>query len=145
VWSLDDVADSVGELVALVLELEHRNIRFRALADGFDSRGKNKTALKMVFKELEAFQERLAMRLEGGLSKSGGRRIGRRRALSREDDQRACALVKQGQSLDAVAKQFRVSRATLYRYLEQIKKGILGTYGATWSALPEDQIIFLVL
>jgi len=145
VWSLDDVADSLGELVAFVLQLERRNVCFRALADDFDTRGKNEAAIKILFQQLELFQERLATRFNGASSKSGGRRIGRPRSLSSQDVKRAWTLVKQGQSLDAVAKQFHVSRATLYRYLEQIKRGIFGAYGLASAHLAEGELIFIVL
>jgi DNA invertase Pin-like site-specific DNA recombinase len=142
VWSLDDVADSLGELVGLMSELERRNVRFRALADNFDTGGKHRTAFKTLFKQLQEFQARTIVRLE---SEAGARRTGRPRALSSEEVKHACELVKQGQTFDAVAKRFQVSRATLYRYFEEIKKGLYGTYGVTWSALPEAEFVLLHL
>jgi DNA invertase Pin-like site-specific DNA recombinase len=119
VWTLESVANSMPELIDLVLQLEEKNVRFRSLTEGFDSQGRNRATIKAIFTQLKQFESGLALRLQNETQSRFGRRVGRPRALSSEHIRRARELVEQGQAMDDVAREFRVSKATLYRYLSE--------------------------
>lgn len=117
VWSLDCVAGSMPELVELILQLDGRNVRFRSLKEDFDSHGRNRALLRATLDQLMQFESQLKLRQEAAAHHA--RRVGRPRALSEEDIQRAHKLLNEGRVMDDVAKELHVSRATLYRYLEE--------------------------
>jgi DNA invertase Pin-like site-specific DNA recombinase len=117
VWSLDSVANSHSELIFLALELENRNIRFRSLTEGFDTQGRQRTAVSAILGQLREFEQQLARR-KSQAETGQGRRSGRPRSLSAEGIKRARELLKGGGTMDEVAKELRISRATLYRYLD---------------------------
>jgi DNA invertase Pin-like site-specific DNA recombinase len=115
--SMAEVADSMPQLVKLILELEERGVRFRSLAERFDTNSKHRAILKTVLQQLQEFQELLMRRHEASARAAARHRVGRPKSLSNEAAKQARALIKQGRSIDEVAEQFHVSRATLYRYL----------------------------
>jgi DNA invertase Pin-like site-specific DNA recombinase len=119
VWSLDSVANSMPELVGLALRLEARNVRFRSLADGFDTYGRHRAVLKATLAKLQEFERQLEIRHELEAKAHHARRVGRPRSLSPEDVGRARVLINEGRTMDEVSREFQVSRATLYRYLEE--------------------------
>jgi DNA invertase Pin-like site-specific DNA recombinase len=125
VWALDDLARSVDELVRIAAALAEEGVRFRSLTDDFDSRGK--TSVMDLLDRLHKFQERSLARLREQTAQARSR-VGRPRALSRLDVERAFALINEGNSLDAVADALRVSRSTLHRYLEEGKRWAPGSY-----------------
>ncbi len=116
VWSLDSVADSMTEFVDLVIGLQDRNIRFRSIAEGFDLNGRNRAVLRAVLAHLQAFEQRLKARRTA--ETQHGRKVGRPRSLDSADIEQARALLREGRSMDDVARELNVSRATLYRYIE---------------------------
>ena len=118
VWSLESVADSMSQLIDLALQLEAKNVRFRSLSEGFDTHGRNRAAIKSLLGHLKEFERQLDLRHQSEAMANLARRVGRPKALSPEVAQQARALIKEGLKMDDVAKQFHVSRATLYRYLE---------------------------
>ncbi len=116
VWSLDSVANTMASLVELILQLDGRNIQFRSLKEGFDSHGQHRSVLRATFQQLRQFERQVEARHR---EERRGRRVGRPRALSEEDVDRARRLLKEGRVMDDVARELNVSRATLYRYIEQ--------------------------
>lgn len=74
--------------------------------------------MTILLRKLQEFQDLLIRRREAMADAAPRRRVGRPKALTEEAASQACALIKQGKSVDEVAQQFRVCRATLYRYLE---------------------------
>jgi DNA invertase Pin-like site-specific DNA recombinase len=123
VWALDSLAESMAQLVHLILELDSRNVRLKSLKEGFDSQGRHRSALKDVLNQLAQFDERLKARQEQEAKLSQARRVGRPRSLSEADIDRARRHLRDGRSVDDVAKELNVSRATLYRYLEPTGSG----------------------
>jgi DNA invertase Pin-like site-specific DNA recombinase len=115
VWSLDSVANSMPELIDLALQLESRNVRLRSLQDDFDTRGRNRAVVKSTLQQLQEFQRQSELRHKSVAA--AARRVGRPRALTPEKLERAQQLLAEGRNMDEVAKEFQVSRATLYRYL----------------------------
>lgn len=115
VLRLEAVANSVPELIDLALELEAKNVRFRSLTEGFDTHGRNRAATKAMLSQLQEFERQIRLLKDEA---PPVRRAGRPRSLSPQDLERARELVKKGRTMDEVAKELQVSRATLYRYLE---------------------------
>lgn len=118
VWTMASVANSMPELVKLILELEDKGVRFQALAEKFDTGGKQKLALKSLLRQLQLFEDELLERKKTVVRRRGGQRPGRPKSLSRESVSAARKLLKKGVPISEVAQKFHVSRATLYRYLE---------------------------
>ena len=119
VWSLDSVARSLRELIDLAIDLEARNVRFRSLTDGFDTHGRQRSAIRTTLVQLQAFKRRVQSRRDIEAANNHDRRVGRPRSLSPKDIEDARSLIKQGNTLDDVARKFNVSKATIYRYLEE--------------------------
>jgi DNA invertase Pin-like site-specific DNA recombinase len=115
--SMADIACSMPELVNLILELDEQGVRFRSLTERFDTGSKHRVILKALLGQLREFQELLIRRQETSARVVRRRRVGRPNSLSQEAADQARALIKQGHGIDEVAQQFRISRATLYRYL----------------------------
>jgi DNA invertase Pin-like site-specific DNA recombinase len=118
VFSLEAVAGSLRELIDLALDLEGRNVRFRSLSEGFDTHGRQRVAIRATLVQLREFKQRVVSRRQSEAASKQDRRVGRPRSLSPNDIESARSLIKQGSSLDDVARKFNVSRATIYRYLE---------------------------
>jgi DNA invertase Pin-like site-specific DNA recombinase len=125
-WSLDAVACSMPQLIQLALELDARNVRLRSLSEGFDTAGKYRPGIITLLRYLQQFQNQLTKRYETLTDALAGRRPGRPRSLSKDDVERARSLVDEGLSIDEAARQFQVSRATLYRYLQDRDRLISG-------------------
>jgi DNA invertase Pin-like site-specific DNA recombinase len=115
VWNLLSVANSLGDLVSLVLQLEMAGVRFRSLTERFDTHGQHRAAVKVVFALLQDFERTLRREKDGKGSQA--RRGGRPRSLSADNIKRVRQLVKEGRAMDDVAREFNISRGTLYRYL----------------------------
>jgi DNA invertase Pin-like site-specific DNA recombinase len=114
-WNLQSVADSIADLITLVLQLDAMNVRFRSLTERFDTHGPHRTAIPIILSQLQEFERTLRHAKEVRAGRSRG--AGRPRALSSDNIRHARLLVKQGRSIEEVAREFNVSRGTLYRYL----------------------------
>ena len=116
VWSLDNIATSLNELISIIGELTRGRIRLRALSEEFDTQGS--TAVVKLIKRLQDFQARSAAR---SAPRESSVRVGRPRALSEDDVRQATSLLNEGKPLDIVAQMFGVTRPTLQRYLTEIQ------------------------
>ena len=117
VHSMAEIANSISELIQLIVEIDAGGVHLHALAERFDTRGEQGDVVLALLRQLHQVEDRLAQRRRDLIHLSS-RRVGRPKALSGEDASRARDLIKQGLSVDEVAQRFRVSRATLYRYLD---------------------------
>jgi len=115
VWTLDSISSTMPELIDLVLELDAQQVRLRSVSEDFDTGGKHRKPLMAILHTLQQYQEQIKDRHETRLHSA--RRPGRPRSLSDDDVDRARSLLKEGVTIDETARQFQVSRATLYRYL----------------------------
>ena len=122
VLSLDSLANTMPQLIDLILELDAKDVRLRSLTEGFDTQGRNRALLKAILEQLQQYQTRLEERLRKEAANHLGRRVGRPRALTTDEIESARSLIKEGHTMDEVAQRFRISRATLYRYLEEASK-----------------------
>jgi DNA invertase Pin-like site-specific DNA recombinase len=115
VCGMEDVASSLSQLVSFLLDLDSRKVRFRSLSEGLDTAGKQGEVARTFLRKLQTFEER-AEDLAGQAA-SRRRRAGRPKSLCAQDIDEVRKLLQQGESISELAEKFRVSKATLYRYL----------------------------
>lgn len=119
VWKLDRLGRSTKNLIVLVGELAERGVHFHSLTETIDT---NTTIGLFFFNVMAALAEMerglIRERTMAGLeaAKKLGRRSGRKTSMTAEKIAIAETLLST-YSVTFVAKQIKVSTATLYRYL----------------------------
>lgn len=133
IWKLDRMGRSLHHLIKIVNELNEKGISITSLQDPIDTTTAQGRLMFNMFASLAEFEKDLIYeRTMAGLSsaRARGRMGGRPKGLSKAAQEKACvaeALYKQGElSTDQIAKQLRVSRTTMYKYLKSrnVKIGI---------------------
>jgi len=120
VWKLDRLGRSVKGLVDLVAELEQRQVHFKSLTDGIDTKT---TAGRFFFHVMASLaqmeRELIAERTQAGLAaaKKLGRVGGRKRRMTDSKVSAARKLLDSGAAPKDVALNLGVSVPTLYRWL----------------------------
>ncbi len=122
VWRLDRLGRSLQHLIETVGRLEERGIGFRSLTESIDTTSSGGKLIFYVFGALAEFERELIReRTRAGLeaARARGRKGGRPRLL----DHRKVALARalhadRSNSVKDICRILRVSRSTLYRYLE---------------------------
>ncbi|MDN7866209.1 recombinase family protein [Burkholderia multivorans] len=118
VWRLDRLGRNLQDLISIVNELEGRGIRFRSLKESIDTTG---PAGKLVFHmfaalaefERELIRERTLAGLEA--ARTRGKKGGRPESLDARQQQAVLAMMSSRvMSIAEIARQFNVSRSTLY-------------------------------
>ncbi|MEM5338709.1 recombinase family protein [Paraburkholderia azotifigens] len=121
VWRLDRLGRNLQDLIRIVNELEGRGIKFRSLKESIDTAG---PAGKLVFHmfaalaefERELIRERTLAGLEA--ARARGKNGGRPKSLDGKQQLAALAMMKSRvMSISEIARQFDVSRSTLYNIL----------------------------
>ncbi|CAJ3387312.1 resolvase domain-containing protein [Burkholderia pseudomallei] len=121
VWRLDRLGRNLQDLIRIVNELEGRGIKFRSLKESIDTAG---PAGKLVFHmfaalaefERELIRERTLAGLEA--ARARGKKGGRPKSLDAKKQLAALAMMKSRvMSISEIARQFDVSRSTLYNIL----------------------------
>lgn len=120
IWKLDRLGRSARDLLDLAQRLKDQGVTIRSLVDGIDTSGTlGGFILNMmaVFAELE--HETISERVTAGIaaSRAAGGRIGRKKALSPSAREDVVRSVQAGESVAAVARRYKVDRATVYRSL----------------------------
>jgi DNA invertase Pin-like site-specific DNA recombinase len=119
VWSLDQVGKSLKDLLDIVIALNDRSIGFCSLLEGIDTTneaGRQSLQLMRVLARYE--RNRIRENTLHGLAtaRTNGRVGGRKPKLTEAQLCEIKALLKvPSASVDDIAKQFGVSRTTLYR------------------------------
>lgn len=121
VWRLDRLGGSVADLIRIVEGLKAKGIQFLSLTENIDTRT---AAGNMFFQMCAVFAEyerRLVIeRTVAGLSaaKKRGRTGGRPRAVTAKQVHEMRVLMRDPNvTATAVAKQYGISKTTLYKYL----------------------------
>lgn len=122
VWKLDRLGRNTRNLLELVEDMSSRGVAFRSVTEGITTGGAMGKAMLTImgaFAELERAQ--LIERTKAGLAiaKEHGRRGGRPRVVDTPGIRRARQLHSQGLSASDIGKILGVSRATIYRYLQE--------------------------
>ena len=123
VWKLDRLGRNLAHILATVKELTDRGVTLVSVTDGIDS---STAAGRMMIGvlgslaeyELELIKERTA--LKRAASRAHGTKFGRPRKVSDTEHIATARRMKaDGHTGRAIAKYLGVSRATLYRYLDE--------------------------
>jgi len=122
VWKIDRLARSVQHLLALIKELDDKGVGFVSLTDKIDTtsaHGRFFFTVNAAFVELE--REIIRERVLAGLAhaKNNGRVGGRRPALDKKQIKLARAMFTGGASKSEIARQFKVSRTTVIKFLKE--------------------------
>lgn len=121
VWKLDRIARNTRHLLELVDTLESRSVTFRSLTEGIETTGPMGRAMVTIMGALAQLErEQLIERTKAGLAAAAGnnRHGGRPRIVNDAKAARVRELKAQGWSANEIAASQRISRATVYRYLE---------------------------
>lgn len=121
VWKLDRLARSMKQLIETVEGLDARGIGFRSITEAIDTTTPGGKLVFHIFGALAEFERSIIReRTSAGLeaARSRGRTGGRPPKLTESDLRAARAMLQDGSITVAdVAKQLRVSPATLYRHM----------------------------
>ncbi|KZC98264.1 recombinase family protein [Oceanibaculum pacificum] len=122
VWRLDRLGRSLAHLIEVVRQLGERNIGFQSLTENIDTTSPGGRLVFHIMAALAEFERDLiGERTRAGMRAAiaRGERMGRKPKLTQSQVAHARLLMEQpGQSVVAVARSLRVSRATLYRALK---------------------------
>jgi DNA invertase Pin-like site-specific DNA recombinase len=125
VWKLDRLGRSIRHLIDTVNQLKDRGVGFRSLTEQIDTTTSGGKLIFHVFAALAEFERDIIHeRTHAGLSaaRARGRKGGHPRVAGL-DDPKKVAILRQlyddnEHSIADICTTFRISRATLYRYLK---------------------------
>lgn len=121
VWRLDRLGRSIKDLIELVEGFKQLKVQFISLSENIDTSSPSGELIFHMFASLAQFERSLIIeRTNAGLAaaRARGRVGGRKPKLTTEDIAKARALVKSNEiQVSDIAKHFKVSRTTLYKYL----------------------------
>jgi DNA invertase Pin-like site-specific DNA recombinase len=125
VWKLDRLGRSLKDLIALMSELEARQIQFSSLTEGIDTAtpgGRFFFHVLGAFAEME--RELIRERTRAGLNaaRTRGHKGGRPCKLTLAQARAARLIFEEGATVQQLERQFGVKAATLYRYWNQLKR-----------------------
>lgn len=129
VWRLDRLGRSMAHLVAVITELQGRQVGFRSLNDGaIDTTTASGELVFHIFSALAQFERRLIQeRTRAGLQVARARgKHGGRKPLRPEDPRVQMASTLYANSRLTVSKMchtLRISQATFYRYVALGRRG----------------------
>lgn len=125
IWRLDRLGRSMAHLVSLVEDLKERGVGFKSICDGaIDTTTASGELVFNMFSSLAQFERRLIQeRTHAGLAAARSRgRIGGRKpiAVSNHRVQVAKSMhADKKLAIEDICKTLKISRATLYRYVEK--------------------------
>jgi DNA invertase Pin-like site-specific DNA recombinase len=121
VWRLDRLGRSLKDLIALVEELENRQIGLRSLQENIDTTTSGGRLTFHLFGALAEFERNLIReRTQAGLqaARARGRKGGRRPKLTPQQVEIGRALAADPKrSVASICKHLEISRPTYYRYI----------------------------
>src|SRR5919205_877188 len=125
VWKLDRLGRSLKDLITRITELETRKIGFKSLTENIDTTTSGGKLIFHIFGALAEFERDIIReRTRAGLeaARARGRNGGRPKAATLNDPKKvamAQALYNDPKnSIADICKTLRISRATLYRYVD---------------------------
>jgi DNA invertase Pin-like site-specific DNA recombinase len=120
--SMDRMARNLDDLRRIVLSLTSRGIRVEFVKEGLSFTGEDSALSKLLLSVMGAFAEFersliLERQREGiSIAKAAGRYKGRKPTLSLERADELRRRVGNGEPKATLAREFRISRETLYQY-----------------------------
>lgn len=123
VWRLDRLGRSLKDLIALVEQLENRQVGFKSLQENMDTTSSGGKLIFHLFGALAEFERNLIReRTQAGLAaaRARGKRGGRPKALDPAQRQLAIRLYQERQhSIAGICRLMGISKPTLYSYLAE--------------------------
>jgi DNA invertase Pin-like site-specific DNA recombinase len=125
VHSMDRLARNLDDLRRLVQDLVKRGVRIEFVKEGLTFTGEDSPMATLMLSVMGAFAEferaliRERQREGIALAKQRGAYRGRKRSLSPERITELCERVSAGEAKAQVARDFGISRETLYNYLAE--------------------------
>jgi len=123
VWKLDRLGRNLAHILATVKELTERGVTLVSVTDGIDSSTAAGRMMIGVLGSLAAYERELIQErtaLKRAASRANGTRFGRpRKVKDTEHITTAKRMKADGHTGKDIAKFLGVSRATLYRYLDE--------------------------
>jgi DNA invertase Pin-like site-specific DNA recombinase len=126
--SMDRMARNLDDLRRIVLGLTGRGVRVEFTKEGLSFTGEDSALSKLLLSVMGAFAEFersliLERQREGiAIAKTAGKYKGRRLSLSPERVEDLCKRALCGEHKSALAREFAISRETLYQYLRKNKQ-----------------------
>lgn len=124
VWRLDRLGRSLGDLVNIVSSLEEQGVGFESLQEKIETTNASGKLVFHLFSALAEFERNLiSERTKAGLSaaRARGRKGGRKPKLSPSQIRNIRTLLKDPSTcVSEVAKEYGVSRTTIYKYCDVV-------------------------
>jgi DNA invertase Pin-like site-specific DNA recombinase len=123
VHSMDRLARNLDDLRRIVKELTSKGVRIQFVKESLTFTGEDSPMSTLLLSMMGAFAEfeRALIKerqMEGiAIAKREGRYKGRKKKLSAEQVKNVKERIAQGDKKATIAREFKVSRATLYQYL----------------------------
>lgn len=126
VWRLDRLGRNMEDLITLVNELNNRGVSFHSLEENItmDKSSSTGQLLFHLFAAFAEFERNLILeRSSAGrmAARARGRYGGRPEKLNKQDLTLLKTLYDNGTPIKTIAEQWKVSRTTIYRYLNKIE------------------------
>ena len=119
VWKLDRWGRSMTDLTVSLDSLEKRGVKFASITEGLDGRTSVGRLQIGILSSVAEFEKNLiAERVKAGLAASK-RKNGRPKAMSGANVKLARRMRDEGTGIPDIARQFGVSRQTVYNYLNE--------------------------
>ncbi|EIJ0935057.1 recombinase family protein [Vibrio cholerae] len=126
VWRLDRLGRSLPDLVQIVTDLEHRGVGFESLTEKIETSSAAGKLVFHVFAALAEFERGLIReRTHAGLAaaRARGRAGGRKPKLDAKQVRQIKALLRDpNTSVAEVARDYGVSRTTIYKYCGVVRR-----------------------
>ena len=125
VWRLDRLGRNMADLITLVNELNNRGVSFHSLEENItmDKSSSTGQLLFHLFAAFAEFERNLILeRSSAGriAARARGRYGGRPEKLNKQDLNLLKTLYDNGTPIKTIAEQWKVSRTTIYRYLNKL-------------------------
>jgi DNA invertase Pin-like site-specific DNA recombinase len=125
VWRLDRLGRNMEDLITLVNELNNRGVSFHSLEENItmDKSSSTGQLLFHLFAAFAEFERNLILeRSSAGrmAARAKGRYGGRPEKLNKQDLTLLKTLYDNGTPIKTIAAQWKVSRTTIYRYLNKL-------------------------
>ena len=125
VWRLDRLGRNMEDLITLVNELNNRGVSFHSLEENItmDKSSSTGQLLFHLFAAFAEFERNLILeRSSAGriAARARGRYGGRPEKLNKQDLTLLKTLYDNGTPIKTIAEQWKVSRTTVYRYLNKL-------------------------
>ena len=122
VWKLDRLGRSLKHLIETLQILERKEVEFKSLTEGMDTKTPGGRLLFNIFGAVAEFEKDLIKeRTEAGLraARTRGRKGGRPKKMDPQRIEIAKNLHKTNTPIDEICRTLEISKSTLYRCLKE--------------------------